>query len=102
MTGWSFNYNAHSDYTNASGNNETGFTRLAQITRPSKTALLLSRRNDTGSSSWNTWSDGKKYSTTNPRSIGAKRFITFFDGHFEAQTVTTANYSGDSLFNPDH
>lgn len=99
MTGWFFNYNAFSDFTDADGNIRKGFTRLAQISKPSKTAFLLSRRND-GASPWNTWSDGRKYSTTNPRSIGAKRFITFFDGHFEVQVITDANYNGGAHFDP--
>jgi len=99
MTGWNFNYNAHSTYTDSSGNAKAGFTRLNQIANLSKTALMLSRRNDSSSATYNTWSDGKKYSATNPKSLGAKRLIVYFDGHNETHIITASNYNASGLFN---
>lgn len=94
MVGWSFNYLAHEPDSNGHG-----FSRLNQITQPSRTAMFLSRRQDNSSTgAWNSWSDGKKYSPTNPPSLKAKRLIFFFDGHFESQVITAANYNASGLF----
>ena len=98
--GWFFNYNAHSTYVDTNGVTHAGFTRLSQISNLSKTAIMFSRRMDSyGSNAWNTWSDGRKYSSTNPCSYGAKRFIVFFDGHNETQIINSTNYNSSGLFN---
>ena len=97
--GWYFNYNAHTTYVDTNGVTQAGFTRLNQIANLSKTSIMFSRRMDSyGSNAWNTWSDGRKYSATNPRSYGAKRFIVYFDGHNETQTINSTNYISSGMF----
>lgn len=97
---WAINYNAHSTFTDANNKTQAGFTRLSQIASPSKTAVIFSRRLDSsGTNAWNTWSDGRKFSATNPPSYNAKRSIFYFDGHFETQVITTNNYNASGLFN---
>ncbi len=97
--GWFFNYSAHSTYIDTNGVTQSGFTRLNQIANLSKTAIMFSRRMDSsGTNAWNTWSDNRKYSATNPRSYGAKRFIVYFDGHNETQIINSTNYMSSGLF----
>jgi len=98
--GWFFNYNAHSTYVDTNGVTHAGFNRLSQISNLSKTAIMFSRRMDSsGTNAWNTWSDGRKYSSSNPRSYRAKRFIVYFDGHNETQIVNSTNYVSSGMFN---
>ena len=102
-TGWDYNYYAHSTYTgtNTDGTPKLtpseGFTRLNQIANLSKTALMMSRR-DEGANDWNSWSDGRRFSATNPHSLGAKRFLVYFDGHSETHVITATNYNASGLF----
>ncbi len=88
LVGWSVNTKAHTSFSNSEG-----FTRLSQIAKPSKTALMYSRRQD-GAAAYNSWWDGKRFSSSNPRSYGAKRAIIYFDGHVETQIINSGNYSG--------
>lgn len=93
MKGFNFNYRVH--YPDATG---VGYSRMTEIKMPAKTALAISRRNDTGASIWNVWADGKEYATTNPKSIGAKRVIFYFDGHVGTEPITDANYNASAYF----
>ena len=95
-----FTYNAFSTYVGSDGKTNGGFTRLNQIARLSKTAILFTRRMDAnpGSNTWNSWEDGRKSSPTNPPSYGAKRFIYYFDGHTETQIINSTNYNAYLLF----
>ncbi len=99
LTGFYFNPYAH-DPNGVSGSphDTYAFGSMAQVARPSKTALLVSRRADknSGDTEWNSWSDGKKYDPANPASLGAKRFIIYLDGHLETVTITNGKYSGSS------
>ena len=101
--GMYFNNVAHTSYTDTNGTFIPGLSRLTQIARLSKTAILMTRRVDSASSNaWNCWSDGRKFSSTNPPSYGAKRMIFFFDGHTETWLLNAGNYnsySGGSMQN---
>ena len=92
--GIDWNHNAFTTYTDTNGVTKTGFNRLDQIASLSKTAIILGRRIDPGNN-WNSWSDGRKYSATNPPSYGARRMIIFFDGHTETWTINASNYNCD-------
>jgi prepilin-type N-terminal cleavage/methylation domain-containing protein len=101
LVGPYFDYNAFTTYVGEDGATNKGFDRLNQIAKPSKTALLFSRRLDTkgGSVDWNVWADGRKFSSTNPPSYGAKRFVFYFDGHTDTQIINATNYNASGLFN---
>ena len=92
--GIDWNHNAFTTYTDTNGVTKTGFNRLDQIASLSKTAIILGRRIDPGNQ-WNSWSDGRKFSATNPPSYGARRMIIFFDGHTETWTINASNYNCD-------
>jgi prepilin-type N-terminal cleavage/methylation domain-containing protein len=92
IRGFNFNYTIRAP--DASG----GYSHMSQIKVPAKMALILSRRNDTGASIWNVWADDKEYSATNPKSIGAKRVIFYFDGHVGTEQITEANYNASAYF----
>ena len=94
LAGFDFNNNAYPSYTDTNGSDHAGFSRLSQIARLSKTALMMSRRQDK-SYSWNSWSDGRKYSDTNPPSYGARRMIFYFDAHVETWTINASNYNNN-------
>ena len=101
--GMYFNNMAFTTYTDTNGIIQVGLSRLTQIARLSKTAVLMTRRMDSsGTNSWNCWSDGRTFSSTNPPSYGAKRMIFYFDGHTETWNINASNYgtySGGSLQN---
>jgi len=94
LAGFDFNNNAFPSYTDPNGSNHTGLSRLSQIARLSKTAVMMSRRQDK-SYSWNSWSDGRKYSDTNPPSYGARRMIFYFDGHTDTWIINASNYNNN-------
>ncbi|MEI6035481.1 MAG: type II secretion system protein [Verrucomicrobiae bacterium] len=90
--GMDWNHSAFTTYTDTDGATKTGFNRLSQIATLSKTAIILGRRDD-GANAYNSWSDGRKASATNPKSLGARRMIFFFDGHTETWTINASNYN---------
>ena len=99
LSGFDFNYNAFTTYVDSNGNTNQGFNRLTQIARLSKTALMLSRRIDgNNSNAWNSWSDGRRPSATNPPSYGARRMIFYFDGHTDTWIIRSTNYGVSGLF----
>ena len=100
LAGFDFNNQAFPSYTDLNGSNHTGFNRLSQIARLSKSAIIMSRRQDNNSSNgaWNTWSDGRRFSATNPPSYGGRRMIYYFDGHTETWTIRATNYSVEGLY----
>lgn len=102
LTGFYFNPFAHQP-NGVAGNlhDKYAFGSLGQIGQPTKTALLISRRADStsGDTAWNSWSDGKKYSSGNLPSLGAKRLIMYFDGHLESVKIVAGNYSGGGPVN---
>ena len=98
LAGMYFHNMMHTTY-DKDGTNYPGLSRLTQIYRLSKTAVLFDRRLDNGpSNDWNCWSDGRKFSVSNPPSYGAKRIIFFFDGHSETWNLCATNFSAEGLF----
>ena len=99
LTGMYFNPFAHelpSSGSKTDPDYKYSFSTLAQIQSPGKTALLISRRRDktSGDAQWNSWSDGRRFNSSNPLSIGAKRMICYFDGHVETVRISNQSYSG--------
>jgi len=90
LTGMYFNPYAHQ--LDSANPDSHAFESLGQLATPSRTALLLSRRRDSSKNAYNSWSDGRKFSSSNPASIGAKRMIMYFDGHMETVNISGQDY----------